>query len=93
MDQEWELARIPDQGIRLPMQLPEYNTRISKFSGVRTLTLFFPDNFTNDEDEPTRLDFIGLKGEFTAVSEVLNAWGSYNDVDERRILYCKMHTC
>jgi hypothetical protein len=55
--------------MRLPAQLPEYNTRISKFTNVRSLTLFFPDNFTNDEDEPTRIDFLGLKGEFTAVSE------------------------
>ncbi|KAK9800242.1 hypothetical protein WJX73_004888 [Symbiochloris irregularis] len=40
----------------------EYPTQVSKFNGVHSLDLHFPDNFGADA---TQVNFIGLKGEFT----------------------------
>lgn len=39
--------------------------RVSKFNGVHSLDLHFPDNFGADA---TQINFIGLKGEFTEVA-------------------------
>ncbi|KAG0196884.1 hypothetical protein BGX28_009643 [Mortierella sp. GBA30] len=43
-------------------QIAEYNTRVAKFSSIRSLTLFFSENFGGDT---TKISFIGLKGEFS----------------------------
>ncbi|KAG0241261.1 hypothetical protein BGW41_006115 [Actinomortierella wolfii] len=43
-------------------QVAEYITRVSKFSSLRNLTLFFPENHGGDT---TRISFVGLKGEFS----------------------------
>jgi hypothetical protein len=40
---------------------------MTKMYNVRNLTLFFPENFG---DEVTRIYYIGLKGEWTEVSEL-----------------------
>jgi hypothetical protein len=69
-DQQFELAAIPAERSAIK-QMPEYLTKVSKFSNVRNIVLFFPSNFTRDQDEPTRINFIGLKGEWTAVSHGL----------------------
>ncbi|KAI9355313.1 galactose-binding domain-like protein [Zopfochytrium polystomum] len=45
--------------------IPEYPTRMSKFTNVRNLTLYFPSNAGADT---TRIYFIGLKGEWTEIS-------------------------
>jgi len=52
--QEWDLHE--DFNGRL-----EYQTRISKFQNVTSITMFFPDNFGNDV---TKINFIGLKGDW-----------------------------
>ncbi|KAJ3063369.1 hypothetical protein HK102_008499, partial [Quaeritorhiza haematococci] len=59
-DQEWQL--LTDTG----KKVPEYPTRIAKFTNVRNLTLFFPDNFGGED--VTRINYIGLKGEFTEMT-------------------------
>jgi PITH domain len=46
----------------------EYQVRVSKFSNVKTLSLFFPSNFGA---ESTRIYFIGFKGEFTEVPSAI----------------------
>lgn len=38
--------------------------RVAKFTSIRSLTLFFSDNFGGDT---TKINFIGLKGEFSEV--------------------------
>ncbi|KAJ3212358.1 hypothetical protein HDU67_003875 [Dinochytrium kinnereticum] len=57
-EQEWELVQEPGR------EIPEYPTKIAKFSNVRNLTLFFPTNFG---DDASRITYIGLKGEWTEV--------------------------
>ncbi|KAF9955857.1 PITH domain-containing protein 1 [Mortierella alpina] len=54
--QEWDLVE-DSYG-----QVAEYSTRVAKFSSIRSLTLFFSENFGGDT---TRISFIGLKGEFS----------------------------
>ncbi|EPZ31107.1 DUF1000-domain-containing protein [Rozella allomycis CSF55] len=54
--QEFEMARQEYE------ECAEYVTKVSKFSNVQTLTLFFEDNFGG---EKTRIYFIGFKGEYT----------------------------
>jgi hypothetical protein len=56
--QEWDCPENPtgnDGGI------VEYFTKITKFSQVRSLTLYFPDSYGADT---TRIDYIGFKGEW-----------------------------
>ncbi|KAI9004040.1 galactose-binding domain-like protein [Gaertneriomyces semiglobifer] len=60
--QEWELVRPSD----IPRnQIPEYPTRIAKFSNVKSLALYIPANFGA---ETTRITYIGLKGEWTKLT-------------------------
>ncbi|KAI9208443.1 galactose-binding domain-like protein [Polychytrium aggregatum] len=59
-DQEWELVEDPGQ------DLPEYPTRMAKFSNVRSLALYFPSNFGADT---TTITYIGFKGEWTEVNK------------------------
>ncbi|KAF9354969.1 hypothetical protein BGX34_010718 [Mortierella sp. NVP85] len=54
--QEWELVE-DSHG-----QIAEYHTRVAKFASIRSLALYFSDNFGGDT---TRISFIGLKGEFS----------------------------
>lgn len=44
--------------------IPEYPTKMTKFSNLRNITLYFPSNFGADA---TQISYIGLKGEWTAV--------------------------
>ncbi len=61
-DQEWELVRdVPRQ------TLPEYPTKLTKFSQLRNLTLFFPNNFANSDI--TKITYIGLKGEWMPLNK------------------------
>ena len=60
--QSWDLHADPTGAL-------EYNTRISQFQGVHSLTLFFPNNYGSDT---TRIHFIGLKGEFKQVRVTTN---------------------
>ncbi len=57
--QEWELIRLERE------EMPEYPTKLTKFFNVRSLTLYFPENFGA---ETTRITYVGLKGEYTMVS-------------------------
>ncbi|TPX69610.1 hypothetical protein SpCBS45565_g02347 [Spizellomyces sp. 'palustris'] len=59
--QEWELVRDVPKG-----QLAEYPTRIAKFSNIRNLTLYFPENFG---DDISRIYYIGLKGEWMEINK------------------------
>ncbi|KAJ3349688.1 hypothetical protein HDU91_006361 [Kappamyces sp. JEL0680] len=58
--QEWDLVR----GLAADM-LPEYPTKITKFSSVRNVTLYISANFGGDT---TEIAYIGFKGEYTAVN-------------------------
>ncbi|EGD76365.1 hypothetical protein PTSG_11684 [Salpingoeca rosetta] len=51
--QEWDLVEDADGE-------QEYETRITKFQGLHSLTLFFSDTFGGDT---TKIHYIGLKGE------------------------------
>lgn len=42
----------------------EYGCKVTKFSSVRNLTLFFPENFGEDT---SIIRYIGFKGEWTEV--------------------------
>ncbi|KAI9264837.1 galactose-binding domain-like protein [Sporodiniella umbellata] len=53
--QEFELVQSSNEVV-------EYGTRITKFSSVRNITLFFPENFG---DDTSLVRFIGFKGEWT----------------------------
>lgn len=46
--------------------VPEYPTKVAKFSSLHCLTLFFPSNFSGSER--TRISYIGLKGEFKEIN-------------------------
>jgi hypothetical protein len=38
--------------------------RRARFNAVRRLTLFFPDNFGDGDEDVTRISYIGFKGEW-----------------------------
>lgn len=55
--QEFELARTSE--------VQELPVKRAKFGKVQRLTLFFPDNFDDDdEEEVTRMSYLGFKGEW-----------------------------
>lgn len=54
--QEFELAQTSE--------VQELRVKRAVFANVRRLTLFFPDNFSGDEDEETRIAYLGFKGEW-----------------------------
>ncbi|KAF8951144.1 PITH domain-containing protein 1 [Entomortierella lignicola] len=54
--QKWTLVEDANN------QVVEYSTNVAKFTSIRSLTLFFSENYGGDT---TRINFIGLKGEFT----------------------------
>lgn len=58
--QEFELVEGSNEVV-------EYGTKITKFSSVRSITLFFPENFGEDI---SIVRFIGFKGEWTEVCEL-----------------------
>lgn len=45
-------------------EVVEYGTRITKFTSVRNITLFFPENYGEDT---SIIRYIGFKGEWTEV--------------------------
>ncbi|KAI8069381.1 galactose-binding domain-like protein [Gongronella butleri] len=53
--QTWDLVHQNDD-------VAEYQTRITKFTNVRNLTLFFPDNFGADT---SIIRYLGFKGEWS----------------------------
>ncbi|KAG2181441.1 hypothetical protein INT44_008254 [Umbelopsis vinacea] len=55
--QEWDLVRGSDEVV-------EYTTRSTKFSNVRNITLFFPENYGEDT---SIVRFLGFKGEWSEV--------------------------
>lgn len=63
--QEWALTEDHDGSKR-------YETLISKWNGVRSLTLYIPRNFGADT---TKIYYIGLRGDVTKVSVVTEARG------------------
>eukprot|EP01135_Chromosphaera_perkinsii_P008701 Nk52_evm34s1444 gene=Nk52_evmTU34s1444 len=56
--QEWDLQ--PDSKCRM-----QYETRITKFQNVHSLTLYFDTNFGDDS---TIISYIGFKGDYKAVT-------------------------
>ena len=58
LPQKWDLVEEWMDGV-------EYPTKLSKFSNVSSLDLYFPENFG---EEVTTVYYIGFKGEFTSVS-------------------------
>ncbi|KAJ3414129.1 hypothetical protein HDV05_007073 [Chytridiales sp. JEL 0842] len=70
-DGEWNLLhshlQFQSLGQGGAKQIPEYQTRVTKFTNVRNLTLYFPENASGDEDSVTRIRYIGLKGEWEEV--------------------------
>lgn len=61
--QEWDLVETVPRD-----QMPEYPTRMAKFSNVRNLTLYFPSNYGHDT---SKIAYIGLKGEWMKLSKEL----------------------
>ncbi|KAJ3118506.1 hypothetical protein HK098_005913 [Nowakowskiella sp. JEL0407] len=57
-DQEWSMVSAQNT----IKEIPEYPTRIAKFTALRNLTLYFPSNFGADTSV---ILYIGLKGEHT----------------------------
>ncbi|KAF7727080.1 hypothetical protein EC973_008043 [Apophysomyces ossiformis] len=57
--QTWELVEGSDEVV-------EYSTRITKFTNVRNITLFFPENFGGDT---SIIRFLGFKGEWTQIKK------------------------
>jgi hypothetical protein len=53
--QEWALPQSSSE-------IGEYRTKMSKFTSVRNITLYFPTNYGGDV---SKLLYIGMKGEFT----------------------------
>lgn len=41
--------------------------RRARFNAVRRLTLFFPDNFGDGDEDVTRISYLGFRGEWTAL--------------------------
>ncbi|CAP70843.1 uncharacterized protein PODANS_3_9010 [Podospora anserina S mat+] len=54
--QEFELARTGE--------VQEVAVRRARFNAVRRLSLFFPDNFGDGDEDVTRISYIGFKGEW-----------------------------
>ncbi|AEO71373.1 6cb32f30-01bf-4c41-bd5e-a8a1ac9d5e41 [Thermothielavioides terrestris] len=54
--QTFELSRTAE--------VQELPVRRARFNAVRRLTLFFPDNFGDGEEDVTRISYIGFKGEW-----------------------------
>ncbi|KAK4139834.1 PITH domain-containing protein [Dichotomopilus funicola] len=54
--QEFELSRTAE--------VQELPVRRARFNAVRRLTLFFPDNFGDGDEDVTRLSYLGFKGEW-----------------------------
>jgi len=46
----------------------EYALRPSKFSGVTSIQLVFPNNISEGEEETLRVYYVGFKGEWSEVS-------------------------
>lgn len=49
----------------------EYGVRVTKFTSVRNITLFFPENFGEDT---SIVRYIGFKGEWTEVRRGILDW-------------------
>ncbi|KAK4111202.1 DUF1000-domain-containing protein [Canariomyces notabilis] len=45
-------------------EVQELPVRRARFNAVRRLTLFFPDNFGEGEEDVTRISYVGFKGEW-----------------------------
>ncbi|KAK4042277.1 PITH domain-containing protein [Parachaetomium inaequale] len=54
--QEFELSRTGE--------VQELAVRRARFNAVRRLTLFFPDNFGDGDEDVTRISYLGFKGEW-----------------------------
>ncbi|KAK3905344.1 PITH domain-containing protein [Staphylotrichum tortipilum] len=54
--QEFELSRTGE--------VQELPVRRARFNAVRRLTLFFPDNFGDGDEDVTRISYLGFKGEW-----------------------------
>ncbi|KAG0180230.1 hypothetical protein DFQ29_001007 [Apophysomyces sp. BC1021] len=57
--QTWDLVQGSDEVI-------EYGTRVAKYTNVRNITLFFPENFGEDT---SIIRFLGFKGEWTEIKK------------------------
>ncbi|KAK4202534.1 PITH domain-containing protein [Triangularia verruculosa] len=54
--QEFELSRTGE--------VQEVAVRRARFSAVRRISLFFPDNFGDGDEDVTRISYVGFKGEW-----------------------------
>ncbi|KAJ3323453.1 hypothetical protein HDV06_001730 [Boothiomyces sp. JEL0866] len=45
--------------------VPQYLTKVTKFTNVRDITIFVPSNFGSDQ---TVISYIGFKGEYTSIN-------------------------
>lgn len=48
-------------------EIQELPVRRARFNAVRRLTLFFPDNFGDGDEDVTRISYLGFRGEWTAL--------------------------
>ena len=59
--QEWDLVQFLARNM-----VPEYPTKLTKFTNVYNLTIYIPSNFGEDV---TKIAYIGLKGEFQTLNK------------------------
>lgn len=45
-------------------EIQELPVKRARFNAVRRLTLFFPDNFGDGDEDVTRISYVGFKGEW-----------------------------
>ncbi|EIW65746.1 hypothetical protein TREMEDRAFT_41222 [Tremella mesenterica DSM 1558] len=48
-------------------QVVEYQVKAAKFTGVTSLTLFFPGNISDPNEDTTRIFYVGLRGTHQAI--------------------------
>jgi hypothetical protein len=51
-------------GLSRTSEVQELPVKRAKFSSVRQLSLFFPDNFGYGDEDVTRLTYVGFRGEW-----------------------------
>ncbi|KAK3488302.1 PITH domain-containing protein [Neurospora crassa] len=59
--QEFELSQTSE--------IQELPVKRAKFNAVQRLCLFFPDNFSQGEEDETRISYIGFKGEWMTLGQ------------------------
>lgn len=83
----------PTQTLEIPIspasssgEVFEIPVKRALFNNVRSLTLFFPDNRSDGEEEVTRITYLGFKGDWTKVNRepiIVNYEAAPNPADHK----------